>query len=151
MNPVSDRVKAFFEEFNGANNAFDPERLQRVMSDPLVAGDPNGEIVILSKPDWLAGVTERQDYLANIGFTSVTVVPVEEIPLGEHYTLVKANGVMRLEKTPGHVVNLVHNNAYILYHDDTTMRVAFSLSHDDLMKMMQDQGLSLSGNGASAE
>jgi hypothetical protein len=143
MNQVSDRVKAFFEEFNGANNAFDPERLKEVMSDPLVAADPSGEIVTLTKSDWLAGVVEREDYLKTLGFQSVSVVPVEEISLGDQFTLVKANGVMRLEKTPGKVINLVHNNAYILYHTEDTMRIAFSLSHDDLTQMMQDQGLSL--------
>ena len=35
MNQVSDKIRAFFEDFNRANNAFDPNLLAPHVSDPL--------------------------------------------------------------------------------------------------------------------
>ena len=140
MTQVSDRIIAFFEEFNQANNAFDANRLDTIMSDPLVAGDPHGAVVTLKKDDYLAGVVESQAYLSSLGFQFVKVVPIEEIALSECYMLVKTQGIMRLEKESGESIDLVHNPSYILFTKEDSIRIVFSLSHEDPMKMAQDQG-----------
>jgi hypothetical protein len=101
MSQVSDKIRAFFEDFNRANNAFDPNFLAPHVRDPLVGADPNGVTQVISKADYLAGTAKSQAYLQSLGFQFVKAIPVEEFPLSEHYTLVKTKGTMRLEKTPG--------------------------------------------------
>ena len=65
----------------------------------------------------------------------------EEIPLGDHYTMVKTHGTMRLEKIPGQPIDLVHDAVYILFIKDGSPTIVFTLTHEDPMKMAQEQGL----------
>ena len=149
MNQVSDKIRAFFEDFNRANNAFDPNLLAPHVSDPLVGADPTGVTQVISKEDYLAGTAKSQAYLQSLGFQFVKAVPVEEIPLSEHYTLVKTKGTMRLEKTPGQPIDLAHDAAYILFIKDGKPQIVFVLSHQDPMKMAQDQhGVSYEGQSS---
>jgi len=145
MSHVSDNIRAFFDDFNQANNAFDPDLLAPQVSDPLVGADPNGVTQVISKEDYLAGVAKSQEYLQSLGFEFVKVVPVEEIPLSAHYTLVKRKGTMRLEKIPGRAIDLAHDAAYILFITEGKPRIVFVLSHEDPMNMAHDQ------HGASYE
>ena len=141
MNQVSENVKAFFENFDHANNAFEADLLAPLVSDPVVGADPNGGVGVIKKDDYLAGTAERKAFLSALGFQSVNVVPVEETPLGNDYVLVKVHGTMRLEKIPGQPIDLVHNAAYILYVKDGSSRIVFTLTHEDPMKMAQERGL----------
>ncbi|HZR40397.1 MAG TPA: hypothetical protein VFB12_09800 [Ktedonobacteraceae bacterium] len=139
MNQVSDKIRAFFEDFNQANNAFEPEFLAPLVGGTLVGADPNGVIQAISKEDYLAGVAKSQEYLQSLGFQFVKAVPVEEISLSEHYTMVKTKGTMRLEKTPGQPIDLAHDATYILFIKDGRPQIVFALSHEDPMKMAQEQ------------
>jgi hypothetical protein len=139
MNQVSAIVKVFFEDFVQANNAFDPKLLAPHVNDPLVGADPNGVVQVVSKEDYLAGIAKSQQYLQSLGFQFITAVPVEEIPLTEYYSLVKTKGTMRLEKTPGQPIDLVHDASYILFIKDNKPQIVFALSHEDPMKMAQEQ------------
>jgi hypothetical protein len=146
MHYVSDTIQAFFEDFNRANNAFGPDLLAPHVSDPLVGADPNGVTQVISKADYLAGTAKSQAYLQSLGFQFVKAIPVEEIPLSEHYILVKTSGTMRLEKTPGQPIDLAHDAAYILFINDGKPRIVFVLSHEDPMNMAHDQhGISYEG------
>ncbi|CAM4088687.1 hypothetical protein BAMA_17100 [Bacillus manliponensis] len=139
MNQISDKVRTYFEEFNQAHNAFKPDLLAPHVIDPLVGADPNGSIQIVSKEDYLAGTEKSQEYLYSLGFQFVNTIPVEEIPLNPYYTLVKTKGTMRLEKTPGEPLDVIHDTIYILYMKDVKPKMVFTLSHEDPMKMAKDQ------------
>jgi hypothetical protein len=139
MSHISDNIRAFFEDFNHANNAFAPDLLALHVSDPLVGADPNGVTQIIAKQDYLAGVAESQEYLESLGFQFVNVVPVEEIPLSAHYTLVKTKRTMRLQKSTGQAIDLAHDAAYLLFITDEKPRIVFVLPHEDPMKMALDQ------------
>ena len=146
MHHVSDTIRAFFEDFSRANNAFAPNLLAPHMGDVLVGADPNGVVQMISKQDYLAGIVKSQEYLQSLGFRFVTVVPVEEIPLSEHYTVVKTKGTMRLEQTPGQPIDLAHDAAYMLFINNGKPQIVFVLSHEDPMKMVHDQhGVSYEG------
>ena len=138
---VSRTVKTFFREFDRANNLFDPALLAPHLSDAFAGADPHGRVQVVSKGEFLASIGKRQEYLEALGFRFVKVVPLEEIPLSEHYLLVKTHGVMRLEKPPGEPVDLVHDAAYVLYVKDGPPKIVFALSHDDPLMMAQEQGL----------
>jgi len=139
MNQASDRIRAFFEEFERANNAFEPDLLAPLVSDPLVGADPNGVIQVVSKEDYLAGTVKSQEYLHSLGFQFVKTVPFEEIPLSAHYIMVKTKGTMRLENIKGQPIDLVHDATYILFIKDGKPQIVFVLTHEDPMKIAQEQ------------
>lgn len=149
MNQVSDKIRTYFEEFNRAHNAFEPDLLAPHVSNPLVGADPSGALQIVSKEDYLAGTEKSQEYLHYLGFQFVKTTPVEEIPLNPYYTMVKTKGTMRLEKIPGQPVDLIHDTIYILYMKDEKPKMVFTLSHEDPMKMAQEQhGISYNGQSS---
>jgi hypothetical protein len=80
MNQVSDKIRAFFEDFGRANNAFAPELLAPHVSDPVVGADPNGALQVMRKEDYLAGIANSRAYLHALGFQFVKLVPIEETP-----------------------------------------------------------------------
>ncbi len=138
MNQVSDTIKTLFEQFDRANNAFEPDLLAPHVSDLLVSADPNGAIQVVKKEDYLAGTAKSQADLHALGFQFVKTVPVEEIPLNPHYTMVKTHGTMRLEKIPGQPIDLVHDTVYILYIAEDSPRIVFTLTHEDPKQMAQE-------------
>ncbi len=138
---VSSLVKTFFREFDRANNLFDPALLAPHLSSTFAGADPHGDVQVVRKDDFLTGIGKRQAYLETLGFRFVKLVPLEEIPLSEHYLLVKTHGVMRLEKSPDETIDLVHDAAYVLYIKDSLPKIVFALSHDDPLSMAQAQGL----------
>jgi hypothetical protein len=141
MNQVSDIIKAFFEEFERANNTFDRDLLATKVSDPMVGAYPDGSTQVLTKADYLAGIPEQQAYLLSLGFQFLTIVPHEEIPLDDRYVMVKTHGTMRLEKIQDQPIDLVHDAAYILFIKDGSSQIVFTLTHEDPMKMAQEHGL----------
>jgi hypothetical protein len=60
MNPVSDVIKKFFEEFEQGSNTFEPDLLALHFSDPFMAAAPVGAIQVVKKDEFLAGIAKRQ-------------------------------------------------------------------------------------------
>jgi hypothetical protein len=110
------------------------------MSDPVVGAYPDGRIQVLTKDDYLAGIGERQTYMDSLGFQFLKTVPLEETSFGNHYTMVKTHGTMRLEKTPGQPIDLVHDTVYILFIKEGSAKYVFTVTHEDPKTMMQEQG-----------
>jgi hypothetical protein len=143
MQPVSPAVKTFFAEFERASNTFEQDLLARQWSDPFMVADPEGGIRVVTREDFLAGVAKRQAFLHALGFQFVTIVPVAETRLDEHYVLVTTHAEMRFEQQPGHPIDLKYDGTYIVFIKGDAPRVVFSLTHEDLVKLMQAHGLAV--------
>lgn len=141
MEQVSDIVKTFFKDFEQASNTFEQDILASQMSDPFMAADPNGGIQVTKKEDFLAGIAKRQAFFHSIGFKSVTIIPLSETQLDIHYVMVKAHTQMRFEKTPGQSIDLHNDATYILFIQDNTAKIVFHLTHEDLLKILQEHNL----------
>ena len=141
MNPVSDVVKKFFEDFERGSNTFEPDLLALHFSDPFMAAGPDGGIQVVKKDDFLAGIAKRQAFFQSIGFQFVKITPLDETRLDDHYVMVKVHSHMRFEKNPGQPVDLEDSSTNILFIQDDSPRIVFYTTHEDLMKIMQDRGL----------
>ncbi len=141
MNQVSDLIKAFFEDFERASNLFEQDLLASQFSDPFMAADPHGGIQVVKKEHFLAGIAQRQSFFHAIGFRGVKIVPFEETRLDQHYVIVKAHGSMRFEKTAGQPIDVNSDSVYILFIQDHSEKIVFQLTHEDLMKIMQEHDL----------
>ena len=141
MYQVSDIVKKFFEEFERGSNTFERNLLTLQFSDPFMAAGPDGGIQVVKKDDFLAGISQRQAFFQSIGFQFVKILSLDETPLDDHYVMVKALVHMRFEKIPGQPVDLKDHSTYILFVGDISPKIVFYLTHENLMKIMQDKGL----------
>jgi hypothetical protein len=59
--------------------------------------------------------------------------------LTDHYSMVQTKGTMRLEKIKDQPIDLAHDATYIVFIEDGKPQIVFVLSHEDPMKMAQDQ------------
>lgn len=141
MEQISDVIRTFFEDFERASNTFEPDLLASQFSDPFMAADPNGNIQVVKKDDFIAGIAKRQAFFYSIGFQFVKIVPLDETRLDTHYVMVKAHAQMRFEKTPGQPIDLNSDSVYILFIKGDEQKIVFQLTHEDLMKIMQEHGL----------
>lgn len=141
MKQVSDSIKRFFEDFERASNTFEAALLARLFSDPFMAADPNGGVQVVKQTNFLAGTTRRQTFFHSIGFQFVKIVPFEEFQLDNHYAMVKAHKFMRFEKAPGQPVDISNDTSYVLFVKDAAPKIVFYLTHDDLIKILQERGL----------
>ena len=141
MSQISAVVKTFFEDFERASNRFERDLLAFQLSDPFMAADPNGGIQVVKREDFLAGIAKRQAFFHALGFQFVKIVPFEETRLDTQYVMVKTHGSMRFEKAPGQPIDLDNDTLYILFIKDDSPKIVFYLTHEDLMKIMQEHGL----------
>lgn len=75
MSPVSDSMRAFFEELERASTTFARGRLAPLFSDPYLAADPNSRVYAV----------KREAFFQSMGFQFVKLVPLEETWLDTHY------------------------------------------------------------------
>jgi len=141
MNQASDVVKKFFEDFERGSNTFERDLLALQFSDPFMAADPDGGIQVVKKEDFIAGIAKRQAFFQSVGFQFVKMVPQDETRLGDHYVMAKVHVHMRFEKDPGQPIDLKDSSTYILFIKDDSPQVVFYLTHENLMKIMQEVGL----------
>lgn len=141
MKQVSNTIKTFFEGFERASNTFDQDLLASQFSDPFMAADPHGKVQVVKREDFFTGIAKRQAFFHSIGFQYVNIVPLEETRLDSHYVMVKAYTSMRFEKFPGQPVDIGNDTVYILFIRDGLPEIVFNLTHEDLMKVMQEHGL----------
>jgi hypothetical protein len=141
MKQISDLIRTFFEDFERASNTFDQELLASQLGDPFMAADPHGGIQVVKKDDFLAGVAKRQAFFSALGFQFVRIVPLEETRLDSSYVLVKAHTSMRFQKGTAQPIDIGNDSTYILFVKDASPKIVFNLTHEDLMKVMRENGL----------
>ena len=140
MNQISDVVKRFFADFERASNLFE-SALASQFRDPFMTADPDGGIQVVKRDEFIAGIAKRQSFFQSIGFQFVKMVVLEETRLDDQYVMVKAHAQMRFEKNPGQPVDLESYSTYILFIKDDMPHIVFYLTHENLLKVMQESGL----------
>jgi hypothetical protein len=141
MQPVSDLVKKFFEDYERDVDASDPELVASRYHDPFVFAGPQG-MQIVKKDDFLKALPRRQSFFKTVGLTSSRIQSLEETRLDDCYVMVKAYWSMRFEKCPEQPIVDETSATYILDRRGDSLRIVFQLDHQDLVKRVQDLGLS---------
>ena len=140
MNQVSAIIKKFFEDFEQRSNSFANE-LALQFSDPFMVANPDGGIQVVKKDDFIAGIAKRQQFFQSLGFQFIKILSIDEMRLNDHYVMAKVLVLMRFEKSAGQPVDLKDYTTYVLFVKDDSPRIVFYLTHTNLTKIMQDNGL----------
>lgn len=135
MAVVSDEVKRFFEEFERLNSGaeIDAAGMAKLYSDTFMAADPNGAHAVPKAP-FLAMLPKRKEMFASAGYSSSTLVDIEERQLDETYTLVDTKWTMK-PIDPSHKQNLGLSSSFILRRTNGSFEIVFYLNHQDASKL----------------
>ena len=133
-------IHQFFVRYEQGANSFDPDLVCSLYTAEFLGADPNGVACFKNEdlPEWLA---MRHSFFQQIGFRSAKVLDLAETALDEHYTMARVHWQMVFEKEPGCPLDFKFHITYFLFDSGSGPKVAFWVSHDDEMKVMQEAGL----------
>src|SRR5262245_21215968 len=144
MKQASDIVRKFFEDYersiNASRSGEGPELIASLYSDSFMFAGPQGAQAV-KKEDFLKALPKRQGFFKTVGLTSSTIRSLEETRLDDNYVMVKSYWNMRFEKEAEQPIIAETYATYILCQEESSLRIACQLDHQDLMKTAQDLGL----------
>src|SRR4030095_15213157 len=101
MHPEN-KITAFFEGVEQASNTLDLNLIDSQYADQFIFADPNGTRVV-EKKKFLPALPKRQEFFKSLGHLSTKVLALEETPIDNQYTMVKAHFLMQFQNPPGQI------------------------------------------------
>jgi len=140
MNNVSQIVKVFFEEYEKGSNTLDLGIVDSQYEDNFMFADPNGTRVA-EKQKFLAMLPQRKGFFKSLGHQATKVLALDQTPIDDQYTMVKAHFLMQFQKSPGQITEANVDSTYILFVKGDTPKIVMQIEHEDLKEAMQARGL----------
>jgi hypothetical protein len=134
------RIQKFFEGVERAGKTLDLELIDSQFADQFVFADPNGTRVV-EKQRFLAFLPQRQEFFKSLGHQSTKVLSLEETPIDDQYTMVKAHFLMKFQKASGQITEANVGSTYILFMEGESPKIVMQIEHEDLKEAMQVRGL----------
>ena len=134
------RIKMFFEGVEQASNTLDLNLIDSQYADQFIFADPHGTRVI-EKQKFLPALPRRQEFFKSLGHQSTKVLSLEETPIDDQYTMVKAHFLMQFQKTAEQMLEAKVDSTYILFMKGESPKIVMHIEHEDLREAMQARGL----------
>jgi len=140
MQRASERVKAFFDQYESNIGGSDPAAIATQYGESFVFAGPQGAQAV-KRDDFVKVLPKRQGFFKSVGLRSSRVVALEEASFDDRCVLVKAQWRMQFGSAPAPVSELDLCATYLLQQQPDGLRIVFQLDHDDLTKRVQELGL----------
>ena len=137
---TDNRIKKFFDGVERASNTLDLELIDSQYADQFIFADPNGTRVV-EKQKFLPALPKRQEFFKSLGHQFTRVLSLEETPIDDQYTMVKARFLMQFRKPVEQIVEAKVDSTYILFMKDDAPKIVMHIEHEDLKDAMQARGL----------
>jgi len=137
---TDNRIKEFFEGVEHASNTLDLELIDSQYADQFIFADPNGTRVV-EKQKFLPALPKRKEFFKSLGHQSTRVLSLEETPIDDQYTMVKAHFLMRFQKAVEQMAEAKVDSTYILFIKGDAPKIVMHIEHEDLREAMQARGL----------
>src|SRR5262245_39931046 len=140
MQGASERVKAFFDQYEANIGRSDPAAIAAQYGESFVFAGPQG-VQAVRRDDFVKVLPKRQGFFKSVGLRSSRVVALEEASFDDRCVLVKAQWRLQFESAAAPVSDLDLVATYLLQQQPDGLRIVFQLDHDDLTKRVQELGL----------
>jgi hypothetical protein len=140
MVEASKAIREFFDVYASATGSLDLAVLGSAYGETFVFASPSG-VQAVKRDDFLKVVPRRGAFFRAAGLVASKVVRLEEMPLDERHTMVKAYWSLRFEKDPGRPIVDETAATYVLRREQGPWQIVFQLDHQDLTKRVQELGL----------
>jgi len=134
------RMTEFFEGVETASNTLDLNLIDAQFADQFIFADPNGTRVV-EKQKFLPFLPKRREFFKSIGHQSTKVLSLEETPIDDQYTMVKAHFLMQFQKSTGESKEINLDSTYILFMKGETPKIVMHIEPEDVQQAMKDIGL----------
>ena len=140
MQAASQRVKAFFDQYELNIGEWDPAAMASQYGETFVFAGPQGTQAV-KRDDFVKVLPKRHGFFKSVGLQSSTVVSLQEASVDDRCVLVKAHWRMKFDATGAHASDVDVSTTYLLQQQPDGLRIVFQLDHDDLTKRVQELGL----------
>src|SRR5262245_53045126 len=140
MQRGSERVKAFFDQYELNIGGADPAAIAAQYGESFVFAGPQGTQAV-KRDDFVRDLPKRQGFFKSIGLRSSTAVALEETRVDDCCVLVKAQWRIRFEPTAMPAFDIDVSAIYLLQQYPDGLKIVFQRDYDDLTKRVQELGL----------
>src|SRR6266498_5955365 len=108
------KIKLFFEGVEKASNTLNLDLIDSQFADQFIFADPYGTRVI-EKQKFLSALPKRQEFFKSLGHQSTKILSLDETPIDDQYTMVKAHFLLEFRKSSGEIAEVKLDSTYILF------------------------------------
>jgi hypothetical protein len=138
---IDNRIKEFFESVERAGNTLDLDLIDSQYADQFIFANPNGTCIV-EKQKFLPVLPKRQEFFKSLGHLSTKILALEETPINDEYTMVKAQFLMQFQRPTGQIQEAKVDSTYILFIKGDLPKIVMHIEGEDLQQAMKDRGLS---------
>jgi ketosteroid isomerase-like protein len=140
MQPGTDGVRAFFEQYEKNIGAPDPTLVAAQYSESFVFAGPQGTQAV-NRDNFLKALPRRQEFFKAAGLRSSRIQRLEEAHIDNSCVMVKAYWRMQFDQPRVGPAEIDLAATYVLHRRAEGLRIVFQLDHDDLLQRARDLGL----------
>jgi len=137
---ASERVKAFFDQYQSSIGGWDPGAIAAQYGDSFIFAGPQGTQAV-KRDDFVKVLPKRHGFFKSAGLRSSTLVALDETSVDDRCVLVRARWRMTFERAAAPASDVDVSATYLLQQQPDGLRIVFQLDHDDLTKRVQELGL----------
>jgi ketosteroid isomerase-like protein len=135
---MTESVKKLFEEYEKAFAALDIEKTAGFFADAFISAGPRGAIA-QSKAEFLKLSHQAAEFYKSVGQTSAKILSMDETPISNEYSMVKAHWGVTFEKTGDKLIEF--DVTYFVQKTGPEPKIIVFIAHQDEQKAMQELGL----------
>lgn len=140
MQPPSAIIKAFFDEYEQGANTFDLAMNRRERADDWLVASPNGVGIAHNDERFGERLAARHQQLLAMGYQSAAITSLTEMPLDDHYSLIKTAWRQKYAKNE-QVIEVDITVDYIVRIEGQTAKIVCSIAHEDEDALLRAKGI----------
>lgn len=134
QSPVRPEVREFFERYERAGRALDPEAVANSFADNFLSLDSSSAHA-LTPQALISALPRRKALFESIGSDGMDLEHIEETPLDDDHTLVRTSWTLRMRPdSPRPPVTLW--STFVLRREEGAWRIVLYLNHQDMGKLL---------------
>ena len=131
-------LRAFFEGFAASSNAGDVDALARLYAPTIMVAGPGGAHVV-SSADLTRAIPQRRRMLDALGCRRTSLAGLEETPLDDRYTLVRAEWRWDFEPPGAPPSSLTLPSTFIVDRSGAAPAIVVYVMHQDLSAVLRER------------
>lgn len=135
---MNEDVKKLFTEYEKLFHVLDVAGQAKFFADSFISAGPRGAIA-QSKAEFLKMAEQAAAFYKSVGQTSAKILSIEETPISNEYSLVRAHWAATFQKTGMKTVEF--DVSYVVQRVGEEPKIILFITHQDEQQAMKELGL----------
>jgi hypothetical protein len=133
-------LRSFFDRFQSVSAASDIEGLAAMYAANVMIAGANGAQVVSSE-NLLRAIPKRKQLLQSVGHQETALVGFEESPLGERYSLVRAEFEWHFKAADGRPATVTLPSIFVVDRGGDSPHIVLYLNEHDVVSALRERGV----------